>query len=281
MVLTMPPHPADDKMTANLRSWDERVAIHTRDTTGIYGIDKFLAGGDTLMPIEHAEIGDVAGKRIAHLQCHFGLDTLSLARRGAIVFGLDFSPKAIDAAHDYATQTKLDATFVCGNVYNADTLLPTATFDMVYVTWGTICSLPDMVGWAENVARLLRPGGTLYLADCHPTMNQLEFANGGYVFSYPWRSTGGDDALSLDEPASYAGDGTLLTNTRTFEWPHSFSEILGALLGAGMQLDFLHEHDTLPWKAVPVMISAGERIYHLPDDLPGPPVAFSLQARKC
>jgi len=275
----MAPHPAHDRMAVNLRSWDERVAIHTRDTSGFYEIDRFLAGGDTLMPIENAEIGNVAGKCIAHLQCHFGIDTLSLARRGAIVTGLDFSPQAIRTARDFAGRTNIKATFVCGNVYDAATLLPAASFDMVYVTWGTIYWLPDMERWAENVAKLLRPRGTLYLADCHPTMNQLEFADGRLVYSYPSRSAGVEDAIPCDVPVSYAGDGTPLMNTRTYEWTHSLSEIIGGLQAANMGLEFLHEHDTLPWKAVPAMVSSTDRMFRLPDGLAGPPVAFSLQAR--
>ena len=144
----MPPHPAAEHMAANLKSWNERVAIHARDTTGFYDIEAFLAGKDTLMPIEDIEIGDVSGKHVAHLQCHFGIDTLSLARRGAIVSGLDFSPHAIAQANTFKAQTGLDATFVCANVFDAPQQLPPASFDMVFVTWGTIGWLPDIHRWA-------------------------------------------------------------------------------------------------------------------------------------
>ena len=269
-----------DHMAINLRSWDERVAIHAGDTTGIYDIDAFLAGADTLMPIEDAEIGDVSGKRIAHLQCHFGIDTVCLTRRGAIATGLDFSSNAIEQARKFADLTQSDTTFVCGNVYESANLLPTGTFDMVYVTWGTIGWLPDLVSWAQNVSALLAPSGTLYLADCHPTMNQLDHEGEKLIFDWPWRSTGASGAQGYDTPVTYAGDGRAMTNAKTYEWVHPISEIISALHGNAMQLDFFHEHETLPWPAVSAMVPAPGRMYRLPDGLIGPPASFSLQARK-
>ncbi len=131
----------DHYFEANRRNWDERVRIHRRDTAGGYQVDAFLRGEDILQDIESREIGDIKGKRIAHLQCHFGLDTLGLARRGASCVGLDFSPAAIREAHALAQQTKLDATFVEGNVYDARQLID-GDFDMVYVTWGPSTGCP-------------------------------------------------------------------------------------------------------------------------------------------
>jgi 2-polyprenyl-3-methyl-5-hydroxy-6-metoxy-1,4-benzoquinol methylase len=142
----------EEYFEANRRSWDERVAIHRRDSTGFYQVETALRGEDKLNPIEASEIGDVRGLRIAHLQCHFGLDTLCLARRGALVVGLDFSPAAIAEARTLAAQTGLPATFVEGNVYDARKLLQ-GQFDLVYVSWGAINWLPDILAWAGVVAR--------------------------------------------------------------------------------------------------------------------------------
>jgi SAM-dependent methyltransferase len=268
-----------DRFTeANRLNWDERVSIHLRDNGAIYPIDAFRAGADTLMPIEAAEIGDVSGRRVAHLQCHFGLDTLSLARRGADVTGLDFSSSAVAGARALAGEAGLSASFVEGDVYKARSLL-SDEFDMVYVTWGAIIWLPDVRRWAQVVASLLKPGGHLYLAEGHPFLRQLEEEDGKLVVTYDWR-TPIAAPLAFDEAGTYAGDGTALTARRSYEWMHSLSDIFGGLIEAGLVLEFLHEHDSIPWPAVPMMRQGEDRMYRLPDGIAGPPLAFSLSARK-
>src|SRR5437773_9797030 len=147
--------PSDEFFTANRRSWDERVAIHRRDASGFYAVERFLVGDKHLHAIEQGELGDVAGKRIAHLQCHFGLDTLILARLGAIVSGLDFSPAAIEEARRLAAETGVAAEFVGANVYAARAAL-SGEFDIAYVTWGTICWLPDIPALARVIASLIK-----------------------------------------------------------------------------------------------------------------------------
>ncbi len=143
-----------DYLKVNLANWNDRAAIHYKDEAGGYRVKEFLDGADNLHDIEDREIGDVRGKRIAHLQCHFGMDTLCLARRGASCVGLDFSLTALAAARDMQKQTGLDATFVEGNVYDARQLIQ-GQFDMVYVTWGAINWLPDIARWAKVVSSLL------------------------------------------------------------------------------------------------------------------------------
>lgn len=261
-------------------SWNERVSHHVDDTSGLYDVPGFLKGEDTLSPIEDAEIGDVAGLKIAHLQCHFGMDTLSLARRGAEVTGLDYAPAAIAKAKELAAETGLGAKFVCANVYDALDHLPGSSFDMVYVTCGTICWLPDLKPWAKVVAGLLKPGGKLYLCDLHPAMAQMEEEDGKLVVTYPKDGKGADGALEFQDEVSYAGDGTPLKNTKTFEWIHSFSHILNSLVGAGLTLDYLNEHDMLHWPVVPSMATGPDGMFRLPDGMDGPAAAFSLMARR-
>jgi 2-polyprenyl-3-methyl-5-hydroxy-6-metoxy-1,4-benzoquinol methylase len=146
-----------DWYAANRRGWDERVAIHLRDRTGFYGVDGLKRGERTLGPIVDAELGPVAGLSVVHLQCHFGLDTLTMARNGARVVGLDFSPAAIAAARALAAETGLAARFVEGDVYDAPKLID-ERFDRVFVTWGAICWLPRIDRWAAVVAAMLKPG---------------------------------------------------------------------------------------------------------------------------
>lgn len=268
----------DEEMDENLRSWDERVALHVADRSGIYDVEAFLAGGDTLMPIESVELGDIQGLRVAHLQCHFGLDTLSLARRGAKnVVGLDYSQKAISTARDLADRSSLAARFECANVYDAPRVLGTGSYDLVYVTWGALNWLPHISTWADCVSELLVSGGRLYLAECHPIMARLEWIDNQLTFAYPVDT---ERAERFEDPVSYAGDGTPLLNATTYEWIHSLGLIASSLVASGLRIEFLREHDTLPWPAIPVMVPAEGRMFKLPDGMSGPPASFSLSATK-
>jgi len=270
--------PSDEFLAANRRNWDERVPIHRRDRTGFYAVERFLAGDKRLHAIELGELGDVAGKRLIHLQCHFGLDTLILARHGADVTGLDFSPAAIAEARLLAAKTGLAAEFVCANVYDARHAVA-GDFDIAYVTWGTICWLPDLASWARTIASLLAPGGYLYFADAHPNMLILEERDGRLVPEFAI-DTPADQPLVFDEPQTYTGDPTPLVASRTYQWIHSLSRLVTALIDAGLALDFLHEHATLPWPPFPMCVRAGDGTYRLPDHIPAFPLSVSLRARK-
>jgi SAM-dependent methyltransferase len=267
-----------DFFETNRRSWDERVAIHRRDETGFYSVKTVLEGGDKLNAIEAAEIGDVRGLRIIHLQCHFGLDTICLARRGATVVGLDFSPAAIAEARKLAAETGSDARFIEGNVYDARELVDGA-FDMAYVTWGAIGWLPDIFQWAKVVALLLRPGGSLYLAESHPAILCFDWVDGRIAPAYDWR-TPKDKPIRDEIPTTYTGAVDVLENKRTFSWIHPLSDILNALVQAGLALEWLNEHAALTWKLFPTMTESEDGLYHLPLDQPQLPLAFSLRARR-
>jgi SAM-dependent methyltransferase len=267
-----------DYFDANRRNWDDRVAIHARDATGFYEVENVVNGEDKLNPIEAAEIGDVRGLRIAHLQCHFGLDSICLARRGASVVGLDFSPAAIAEARRLADLTGANANFVEGNVYDARQLLD-GDFDMVYVTWGAINWHPDLVPWATAIARLLKPGGFLYLAESHPSALCLEWTGERLEPRYHWR-TPREAPQVWNDPTTYNGDTTPLANPRCYEWIHPLHDIFAALRGAGLAIDWFHEHDALTWPLFPNMRKGADGLYHLPTDHPRLPLAFSLKAVK-
>lgn len=268
----------DEFFEANRRRWDELAGIHVESTTGIYHVAEFRAGADVLGPIESAEIGEVAGKRLLHLQCHLGLDTLSLARRGATVTGLDFSGKAIAAARALSAETGVPGRFVEGNLYDAPDLIQDR-FEVVYVTWGAINWLPDIRRWAEIVAGFLEPGGTLYLLEGHPATLCLDQSEDGRLEpTYPYFQ--GPEPLAFDEDSSYAGVSNRLTNSRGYEWTHPISETVTALIDAGLTLDFLREHDRVPWKPFPFMVEAEAGMYRLPPEVPSLPLAFSLRASK-
>jgi SAM-dependent methyltransferase len=268
----------DDYFAANRKNWDERVAIHRRDQTGFYAVAKVLEGGDKLNAIEAREIGDISGMRVAHLQCHFGLDSVCLAGRGASVAGLDFSPAAIAEARKIAEALKRDATFVEGNVYEARKLLK-GEFDMVYVTWGAINWLPDLGPWAKEVSALLRKGGALYLAESHPAILCFEWVEGRIAPYYDWRTPKHQPTAS-DLPFTYNGASDRLSNTRTYEWVHPLSDIIGSLREAGLSIDWYHEHAALTWPLFPNMAVSDDGLYRLPQDFPQLPLAFSLKAVK-
>ena len=264
----------------NRRNWDDRAAIHYRDEAGGYRLKEFLAGADNLHDIEHDEIGDVRGLRIAHLQCHFGIDTLCLARRGASCVGLDFSPVAIRQARELQEKTVLDAAFVEGNVYDARSLID-GLFDMVYVTWGAIGWLPDISGWARVVASLVKEGGRLYLLEGHPSLMVLDETTPELRPRYDWR-TPVDRPLTMTEELTYTGDTEKIANPVTHEWIHPLSDVLNAVIGAGLRIDALNEHEQLAWQFAPVMVpvEGRRRMWVLPDGFPRLPLAFSLQATK-
>jgi SAM-dependent methyltransferase len=164
---------------ANRASWDQLVDIHMGPRG--YDLTDLRAGNARFEPIEEAGLPPVDGKRIVHLQCHFGADSLRLAQRGAEVVGLDFSARAIEVARGLASELGLAdrARFVHADLYDALEAIPTPHgFDIAFVTWGAICWLPDISRWAQIVARLLRPGGSLYLAEGHPTAYVFDDANG-------------------------------------------------------------------------------------------------------
>jgi SAM-dependent methyltransferase len=216
----------------------------------------------------------VDGLNLLHLQCHFGLETLALARRGAIVTGLDFSSPAIAAACDLAERAGIAARFVEGNVYDAPTLTP-GPFDIVYTTWGTITWLPDVARWASVIAAVLAPGGFLYFADDHPAAQMLEEIGGRLVATYSWQTP-----LLFEAATTYAGDRAPLANTKSYQWIHPLSDIVSGLLDAGLHIEMLHEHERLPWKPFSMMVAAEAGYFRLPDGMPRSPLAVSLRARK-
>jgi SAM-dependent methyltransferase len=262
----------------NRRNWDERAIIHARDITGEYALDRFRAGDDTLHLIEAMELGDIAGKRVLHMQCHIGHDTLSLARRGAIVTGLDFSSHSLAVARQLAAETGLAATFVEGTV-DETASLNLGTFDLVYTTWGTLNWLPELRSWAQAIASVLTIGGELYFADEHPNFTIFEEIDGKLVPSYDC-DTPKDQPLVFINPTTYTADPTIMTNQTTHEWIHSLSGIFSALIDVGLTITMVREHELLTWRAFPSMVPAGDRLWRLPHGYPKMALSISLRAKK-
>ncbi len=262
----------------NRANWDERVAVHLAPESD-YETDLLRRGNYVLHAIEESELGPVAGQRLLHLQCHFGIDTLALAQKGADVTGLDFSAPAIAAARALAAEVGIDAAFVQADIYEARAAVE-GEFGRVFTSWGTICWLPDIRAWADVVASLLALGGEFYFADAHPALmifdDSVAGTNGMPGWFVPYFHRG---ALVLDDARDYANPTARLTNTRTHEFIHPVASVVQALLDAGLRLTMLHEHDTLPWKGFDCMVPTEGRLYRLPDR-PWLPLSYSLKAVK-
>lgn len=270
---------SEDYLAANRANWNERADIHIADETGFYRIAEVLAGANVLTPIERAELGDIAGLKVAHFQCHIGTDTLSLKRMGAAeVVGLDFSPQALAHARALARRTGLDIRFVEGTVFDAPALIGSG-FDLVFTSWGTIGWYKDIEGWARAVAGVLKPGGRLYFADGHPTALILGDGEGGLapVFDY---ETPYEAPLVFEDGVTYTGSLTKIENARAFEWTHSISRVLNALIDAGLRIEHVAEHEALPWAMYSIMTEGPDHLFRLPPGHVRIPLAWSIQATK-
>jgi SAM-dependent methyltransferase len=274
----------DEWLEANRALWDERVPVHL--ASDFYDQSRLRAGHGQLYPIEEGELAELfpegwEGKRVLHLQCHFGADTLVLAQRGATVVGVDFSKPAVLAARQLADEVGLAdrARFVNANVYDLRHVLPEPeSFDVVYTTWGTIGWLPDVEEWARIIAWFLRPGGRLYFADGHPTAFMLDdvATDGATRIVYPYDTDGVADVVT--ETGDYADEGAVLAANTAWEWMHPLGQTLTALIDAGLAIEFVHEHYEVPWRIFPSAQPTREGLFGLPDKK-WVPLAMSLSAR--
>ncbi|MHB1087620.1 MAG: class I SAM-dependent methyltransferase [Acidimicrobiales bacterium] len=263
----------DDQLAANRANWDDRVPIHM--ASRFYDVAGWSASERLPSERERALIGDVTAKSLVQLQCHIGLETLQWARAGARVTGVDFSRAAIDAARSLAARTGLSsrATFVCSDVYEADVALDAGTFDIVYVSIGSLGWLPEVRRWAKVVANLLAPGGTFFIHDVHPFSSCLDDQGERIVYGYfeePGRP------FVSDDDSTYT-DGASLANARSYEWNHSLGEIVQALRDEGLVIDELHEHDWTYFQQYPWLVE-DHGTFRIPEGRPRLPLTFTLLA---
>ena len=242
----------EDYAELNRASWDERAPAHAASPD--YGVDRFATDPAFLSEVVRFDrplLGDISGLRGVHLQCHIGTDTISLARLGATMTGLDFSPASIAQAHRIAGLAGADVRFVQAEVYDAPTVLEPRSFDLVYTGIGALCWLPDIARWAGVVAGLLRPGGRLFIREGHPMLWALEDGRPDrlLVVEYPYFER--EEPMVFDEGGTYVETDAIFTHNRTHEWNHGLGEIVTALMNAGMDLTGLAEHDSVPWDALP------------------------------
>jgi SAM-dependent methyltransferase len=270
----------DELLAVNRIHWDEVTDVHL--ASEFYDIGSFKAGEERLHGIELSEVGDVSGKSLLHLQCHFGIDTLSWARHGATVTGVDFSERAIRAARALSDELSIPATFLTSNVYELPEKLD-GEFDIVYTSYGVIYWLPDLTRWARVAARFVRPGGTFYIAEFHPVGYMFDTDNGrdpamvDYVRRYPYfHST---EPIVEDVP-DYADPNAPVKNARTFEWPHPLSDVANALIEAGLQIGSVHEFPFSVIRQFHFLEQHDDGYWYPPEGMHDMPMLFSIKARK-
>lgn len=269
-----------DYRDVNRRMWDERAPAHAASPG--YAVERFAADPSFLSAVvrfDRPRLGDLTGLRGIHLQCHIGTDTVSLARLGARMTGLDFSGVALEEARRIATVAGVDVDFVQSDTYDAVAALGAGEFDLVFTGIGALCWLPDIARWAEVVAGLLRPGGRLFLREGHPALWSVDERHvDRLVVGYPY--------FEVPEPVVFTDETTYVETDAVFEhnvshsWNHGLGEIVSALLAQGLVLTQLVEHDSVPWEALPgQMVHSDEddewRLAERPERLP---LTYTLQA---
>jgi len=267
----------DNYTRTNRQNWNERVPIHARSQ--MYDLASFKAGASSLHSIEREELGDdVPGKRLLHLQCHFGLDTLSWAKHGAQVTGVDFSDAAIALAQQLSDELQIPATWICADVLALRDVVA-GQYDIVYTSYGVLPWLADLQRWAQVIADSLVPGGIFYIVEDHPFGsvfgNEDETTKLNVAYSY---------FPSLEPTRWEAGptytDGDEVPSTPNYEWTHSLGEVITALATAELQIAYVHEFPFCAWRRFRWLKLGADGWWHQPPDEPSVPLTFSLRATK-
>ena len=262
----------DEYLFANQSLWDEWARINAGSK--FYDVESFKAGRSTLKKLELGEVGEVQGKRLLHLQCHFGMDTLSWARLGAQVTGIDFSPEAVRLAQSLSQELAIPARFLCTDLYALPGLLD-EQFDVVFTSYGALTWLPDKRRWAQIAARYVRPGGIFYIAEFHPFAMVL--ADEEPVLRYPYFDEG---VVEWPVQGSYADPAAPTHSRVSYEWNYPLGEVVSCLIEAGLRIQFLHEWPFACYSMFPYMVKGEDGLYRLPPGVPSLPLQFSLRAIK-
>ncbi|WNJ18866.1 class I SAM-dependent methyltransferase [Pontibacter sp. G13] len=261
----------DLKFAANQEMWNQKTGVHL--DSDFYELEAFKQGDTSLRSVELEEVGEVSGKSLLHLQCHFGMDSLSWVRQGAEVTAMDFSSEAIKEARNLSKELELPATFIESNLYDLPSNLQ-GEFDVVFTSYGVLGWLPDMDRWAEVAAQYVKPGGFLYLIEFHPViwMHDEEVNH----IEYDYFNTSVIEEIT---EGTYADREAALKH-KSYSWNHSISEVVGALIRQGLQISQLNEFPFSTWDCFPNLKEIGHRKYvfkHLEGKIP---YMYSLKAHK-
>jgi SAM-dependent methyltransferase len=271
----------DPSLEVNRANWDERAPAHAASPD--YALDRFVADPAFISEIVRFDLprlGEITGLRGAHLQCHIGTDTISLARLGAQMTGLDFSPASLAEARRLAGAAGAQVEFVEAEVYDAPAVLGEGTFDFVFTGIGALCWLPRIAQWAEVVSTLLVPGGFLFIREGHPMLWALDERRQDVLFvDFPYFEV--EDPLVWEEAGTYVETDRTFAHTVTHSWNHGLGEVVTALTSFGLELTMLVEHDSVPWEALPgQMEQVDGKEWRLADRPERLPHSYTLRAVK-
>lgn len=255
----------------NRATWNKKVAIHAQSE--MYNMDAFKNGETSLMPYELKALGDVRGKSLLHLQCHFGQDTLSWSRMGAKCHGVDISDEGIKLAQQLNDELQLDAEFVCCNVLDTSTHIA-KTFDIVFTSYGTIGWLPDLKPWAKMIAERLKDGGTFYIVEFHPIVWMFDYGSGKAEMTYHYNQK---EVIYDEYEGTYANHDSKMLS-KEYGWNHGLGDVVNSLIEAGLQIDYLNEYDGSPYDVFPNLYKTEADMYKMENQLF--PLIFELRATK-
>jgi SAM-dependent methyltransferase len=261
----------DDFFEVNKATWNEKVKVHSK--SDFYDLEAFKNGKSSLMPYELKALGDVSGKSLLHLQCHFGQDTLSWSRLGAQCVGVDLSDEGVKLAKTLNDELQLDAQFVCCNVLETSKFVK-ETFDIVFTSYGTIGWLPDLKPWARMIAERLKKGGTFYIVEFHPIVWMFDYTDNTPVMKYGYNQ---NDVIYEEYQGTYADESSKMIS-KEFAWNHGLGEVITALTESGLHIEYLKEHDESPYNVLPDLIKTESGMYKTKDGLY--PLLFELKAIK-
>lgn len=261
----------------NRRLWDKLTGINAR--SDMYDLEAFRRGRNTLDPIEVAELGDVRGKSVLHLQCHFGQDTMSLARMGARVTGVDFSDEAIKLAKALSSELEIPADFICCNIYDLPKHLD-RRFDIVFTSGGVLCWIDDLTKWAQLIDRYLKLDGFFYIREFHPITGVFDCTNPKELSAH-WSYFHQKEPMGWDTDGSYSDHQAKFEQPcKSYEWQHSMADVVNALLESGLKLEFLHEFPYCSYDHFPFLEKGGDGRWRFPGGQELIPLMFSIKAIK-
>lgn len=255
----------------NRESWNNKVEIHAK--SDFYFLEEFKKGKSSLNKYELDALGDIKGKSLLHLQCHFGQDTLSFSRMGAKCTGVDISEKAIELAEKLSAELELETKFVCCNVLDTAKHID-EKFDIVFTSYGTIGWLPDLKPWAKMISEKLKPSGFFYIVDFHPIAWMFDYTVSPPQMKYGYHQ---DEEIYEEYEGTYA-DGSSKTVSKEYGWNHGMAEIITALRDAGLQIDVFREHDASPYDIFPDLEKNKEGLFELKANLY--PLVYEIKALK-
>ncbi|HKJ07115.1 MAG TPA: methyltransferase domain-containing protein [Flavobacteriaceae bacterium] len=255
----------------NKETWNKKVAFHKE--SDFYNVNSFLKGKTSLNALELEELGSVKNKSLLHLQCHFGLDTLSWARLGAKCIGIDISEEAIKKAQELASQLKLNSTFKACNVYDVSKEIK-QTFDIVFTSYGVVGWLPNLEIWAKIIAEKLNKGGVFYMAEFHPIVWMFDYLEEQPKIKYPYS---GSEAIYEEYKGTYANTKADMLS-KEYGWNHGLGQVVTALANAGLRVEFLREHYQSPYNCLPNLKQNDDGLYVFEKNLF--PIVYSIKAVK-